>query len=73
MAKTKLTGIYFAIATAFVSGLSIFLNKFAVTAIAEPLIFTTVKNVGVALIVLVFLLSSGEIRNFKNLTSYNFV
>jgi len=67
MAKTK-KGIYFAIATAVISGVSLFLNKYAVTAIKEPLIFTTVKNIGVALIVLAFLLSSGELKKIKKLT-----
>jgi drug/metabolite transporter (DMT)-like permease len=67
MAKTKLTGIYFAVATTLISGVSIFLNKFAVTAIEEPLVFTTVKNAGVALVVLIFLLLSGEFKEIKKL------
>lgn len=68
MAKTKNKGIIFAIFTAVISGVSIFVNKFAVTSIHEPLVFTAVKNTGVALIVLSLLLSSGEIKKIKSLT-----
>ncbi len=43
-------GIYFAFATSLISGVSIFLNKFAVATISPPLFFTTTKNVVVGLI-----------------------
>ena len=60
-------GISLAIATAAVSGVSIFLNKFAVSG-ANPFVFTALKNVLVAVFLfsLVFLL--GEYRNLKSLS-----
>jgi len=45
-------GIKLALVTSLVSGISIFINKFAVNAIKPALVFTTVKNSGVALLVL---------------------
>lgn len=69
MPNTKSKGIYFALITAFISGVSIFLNKFAVAAIKEPLVFTTVKNTAVALIILTLLISSGQISKIKKLTN----
>lgn len=49
-------GIYFAIATALISGFSIFLNKFAIKEFPSPLFFTTAKNfvVGIMLFALVW-------------------
>lgn len=60
-------GIIFALATAFVSGVSIFVNKFAVAGL-NPFVFTTMKNliVAVFLISLIFLLK--EFKNLRNLT-----
>lgn len=43
-------GIYLAFLTSFISGVSIFLNKFAVAAIKPPLFFTTTKNMVVGLV-----------------------
>jgi drug/metabolite transporter (DMT)-like permease len=45
------TGVYLALATAVISGISIYLNKFAVNAVDDALLFTTLKNslVGTAL------------------------
>lgn len=44
----KNRGIYFALATALLSGVSVFLNKFATAQFADPYVFTTLKNVLVA-------------------------
>ena len=59
-------GIYLALVTASVSGVSIFINKFAVGAISPPLVFTAVKNTGVAFLVISLLLFS---RKYKLLGS----
>ena len=49
-------GIKLALVTALISGVAIFVNKFAVTAIQPPLVFTTVKNLGVGLLIISILL-----------------
>ncbi|HWS48976.1 MAG TPA: DMT family transporter [Candidatus Methanoperedens sp.] len=53
MNKNK--GIYLALLTALISGVSIFVNKFAVHAIKQPLVFTFVKNSGVAILLMAVL------------------
>lgn len=63
----KTRGVFFALTAAFISGVSIFVNKLAVDVIKEPLIFTTVKNTGVALIFLAILLFSGKLRELRKL------
>lgn len=63
--KTK--GIYLALATAFISGVAVFANKFAVGAIKSPLVFTTTKNLLVGLIIFSVLLTSGKWRGFLKL------
>ena len=64
----KNKGLYYAIITAAVSGISIFLNKFAVSEIKPPLYFTSLKNLIVSGLVLsMFLL----MRKFKDLKKLN--
>ena len=48
-------GIHLALVTALISGVSIFVNKYAVDAIRQPLVFTSVKNAGVAVLILTIL------------------
>lgn len=67
MNKSK--GIYFALSAAFISGISIFINKFAVDAISDPLVFTTIKNTGVAIVLVTFLMISGKWKKIKLLKS----
>jgi drug/metabolite transporter (DMT)-like permease len=43
------TGVYLAIATAVISGVSVYLNKFAVTAVPDPVVLATLKNTLVGL------------------------
>jgi drug/metabolite transporter (DMT)-like permease len=44
-------GIKFALVTAVISGVAIFFNRFAVKAVGDALVFTTIKNLGVGLLV----------------------
>jgi drug/metabolite transporter (DMT)-like permease len=62
MTGNRTRGIYLAILTAIISGVSIFVNKFAVDAIRQPLVFTAVKNSGVAMLIIAGLLISGKWR-----------
>lgn len=68
MVNQKTKGLVFAVIAALISGVSIFVNKFAVDAIRQPLIFTTVKNTGVAILLLLILLKSGKLNVIKKLT-----
>lgn len=60
-------GIYLALITALISGIAIFVNKFAVTAIQPPVVFTSVKNVGVGFLILSLLLASRKWGLIKKL------
>src|SRR3989344_539312 len=66
-------GIYLALATALISGISIFVNKFAVDAISPPLVFTAVKNSGVGLIILSFILLTGKWQLVKTLKKRQYI
>lgn len=55
-------GIYLAIIAAIISGVSIFINKFAVGLISPPLLFTAVKNAGVGLLIVAVILLFGKWR-----------
>ena len=61
-------GIYFAVIAAIISGISIFLNKFAVAAISPPIVFTATKNLGVGLLILGLILLTGKFRQIKKLS-----
>lgn len=61
-------GIYLALITAIISGVSIFINKFAVTAIASPLVFTSIKNTGVAVLIIGIVLIRGKWKKIAKLS-----
>lgn len=61
-------GIYISLLTAVISGVSIFVNKFAVDAIKPALYFTSVKNLAVALLIVAIVLATGEWRKILKLT-----
>ena len=48
-------GVWLALGTAIISGVSVYLNKFAVTAVPDAVLFTTLKNTVVGLAFLVVL------------------
>ncbi len=62
-------GVYWALLAALISGVAIFVNKFAVGAIQPPLVFTATKNTGVALLVISWIVMSGKWRDLKKLGS----
>ncbi|MFC1722251.1 DMT family transporter [Patescibacteria group bacterium] len=64
---TASKGLKFAFLTALISGVSIFINKFAVGSITPPLVFTAVKNSLVGILILVLLLRSGKLKMVKDL------
>jgi len=66
--KSTNQGILWAFLAALISGVSIFVNKFAVSAIGHPLVFTTSKNLAVAVILFTgWLLSKnrGELKKLN--------
>jgi len=68
MQSLKSNGIYLALITAFISGVSIFVNKFAVDAISPPLVFTAVKNAGVGILVVSVILMLGKFKLLRTLS-----
>ncbi len=48
-------GIKLALLTAIISGVSVFVNRYAVKAVGDPLVYATVKNLGVGLLMAVYL------------------
>jgi len=68
MSSTLKKGIYFAFLTAFISGVSNFVNKIAVDVIKPPLIFTAEKNALVGLLIIGILTLSFKWKKIKNLT-----
>lgn len=60
-------GIYFAFITAFISGISIFLNKFALDVVKPPLYFTSIKNFSVGILIACIILFSRELESIKKL------
>lgn len=67
MFKDTQKGIYLAIITAIISGVSIIVNKFAVGVISPPLLFTAVKNAGVGLLIIAAILALGKWREILKL------
>ena len=67
MSDNNTKGIGLALVTAVISGVSIFLNKYAVDAIKPPLFFTTLKNIGVAFLILGILLLTKKWKLLKDL------
>ena len=57
-----------ALGTAVISGISNFANKLAVTAIKEPVFYTTLKNGLVAILLIGLILTLGKWREIKSLT-----
>jgi drug/metabolite transporter (DMT)-like permease len=70
MAETR--GLRFALLTAFVSGFSIFLNKYGVSGI-DSSVFTFAKNAAVALLLYSFIALAGETPSLKRLSRRGFL
>jgi len=58
----------FALATAVISGMANFVNKFAVTALKDPILFTTLKNSLVAVFLIGVFLVAGRSKEIRSLT-----
>jgi drug/metabolite transporter (DMT)-like permease len=67
MSSTLKKGVYLAFLTAFISGVSNFVNKIAVTAIKPPLVFTAEKNAIVGLLIIGILIATWKWKKIKNL------
>jgi len=61
-------GVYFALATAVISGFSIYINKFAVMEMKDLFIFTTVKNLAVAALLFAFLILPKALPELRGLS-----
>ncbi|MFC1612527.1 DMT family transporter [Patescibacteria group bacterium] len=63
----KNKGIYLALTTALISGFAVFFNKFASKAFDDPYIFTTLKNIGVAVLLVSIVLLPKFLKQLKQL------
>lgn len=61
-------GVYFALATAIISGFSIYINKFAVMEVKDPFIFTTTKNLAVAALLFALLILPKALPELRSLS-----
>jgi drug/metabolite transporter (DMT)-like permease len=73
MQQNQIKGVYFAIATAFISGVSVFFNKFAVGLIKPPLVFTTFKNLGVGILIMAIIFLFGKWKEVKKIKKKDFI
>lgn len=64
----KNKGLYLVLGTALISGVSVFLNKFAVTAISNSDVFTASKNIAVGLILTGIILTPFLFNKLKTVT-----
>lgn len=60
-------GIYLAFATAIISGAANFVNKLGVSAIKDPIFYTTFKNILVSVFLVSLLLGLGKFKEIKKL------
>ena len=51
--KGRIPGVFVAGVTALISGVSVFVNSYGVRAVPSPVVYTTVKNVVAALVLVV--------------------
>jgi len=61
-------GLYLVLGTALISGLAVFLNKFATDAVGNASVFTTAKNFIVAMILSLIILTPHVVDEFKKIT-----
>jgi len=66
--KKHRKGVYFALATAIISGFAIYINKFAIMEMEDPFIFTIVKNLAVAALLFAFLILPKALPELKSLS-----
>lgn len=66
-------GIYFAFVTAIISGVAIFLNKFAVGVLKDPYIFATTKNIIVGLVLISGLVLIGKWQVIRKLSKKEWI
>lgn len=62
-------GLYLALATAFFSGIANFFNQFTVRYVGDALVFTTIKNILVALLIISVLVTFKKLPKIKKLNS----
>jgi drug/metabolite transporter (DMT)-like permease len=60
-------GIVLAVAAALISGLAIYLNAFAVKQLPDPAVFTTLKNLVAAIVLIALALGLGAVRDIQSI------
>ncbi|MDD2822757.1 MAG: DMT family transporter [Candidatus Daviesbacteria bacterium] len=73
MNSIQTKGVHLALLAAFISGVSIFINKFAVSSISSPLVFTTTKNLLVGILIICFFLITKKWQLINKLNKKNLI
>jgi drug/metabolite transporter (DMT)-like permease len=68
MLSSHTKGIYLGALAALISGVSIFVNKFAVDIIQPPLVFTATKNISVGLLIICIILATKKWQLIKKIS-----
>ncbi len=68
MTKTLRTGILLALGTAGISGINNYIAKISVSTVKDGVVFTTLKNVVVALLLVGVILILGKVKEIRTLT-----
>ena len=66
-------GIYLALGTAIFSGIAIFFNRFVVQAVGDPLVYTTLKNSLVALLIFAIIIFFRKLEYIRKLSRRDMV
>ena len=66
-------GIYFTLGAALISGVSVYINKFVVEEMCDPFVFTTTKNVAVALMLFALFLFPRALPEMKALSGRQWI
>ena len=71
MNKKVKTGLMLVLATAIISGVANYINKWGVTAVGDPFVYTTMKNVVTALLLICLVLLFKNWESLKNISRKN--
>jgi drug/metabolite transporter (DMT)-like permease len=67
VSSTLRTGVFLALGTAMISGVSVYVSKFGTQAVPDPFVYTTARNLYVGLLLLAGLLVTGTIREVRGI------
>ena len=66
-------GAYLALVVAFISGFSVYINKFAVDSVSDSFLFTATKNIAVSLLLFAFLILPRALPELRGLSGRQWI